>query len=145
MRLITIFLPFMSRLCDRIKDQNSCFSSILSFLKKRIKFFRVVGILGIFLGRKIKCWGAWRKSRKNYSLDVLLIFFHRQWELSLKFQNILYQEKDYWAIRSNYNWLNLGDRNTAFFHQMVQHRKRINHISIVKNEDNEWVSEPKSI
>jgi hypothetical protein len=39
-----------------------------------------------------------------------------------------------WKQRAKQHWLRFGDRNTAFYHSWVQHRKRINRIRSVTDE-----------
>jgi len=45
----------------------------------------------------------------------------------------------WWAQRAKTNWLQLGDKNTKFFHIKVTQRKRKNHIKFIQDEDgNTW-------
>lgn len=43
------------------------------------------------------------------------MLFNLEWILLRQYREILDQEKEFWTIRSNINWLNFGDRNTYFF------------------------------
>jgi hypothetical protein len=51
---------------------------------------------------------------------------------------LLEQDEVQWMQRSRVNWLQNGDRNTAFFHQFASARRKKNLIKRLKHEDN-WV------
>jgi hypothetical protein len=40
-----------------------------------------------------------------------------------------------WKQRGKQNWFREGDRNTSFFHAWASHRKKINMIKKIKDED----------
>ena len=42
---------------------------------------------------------------------------------------ILQQEEEFWSVKSRYNWLIQGDRNTKFFHISAVIRRKRNRIS----------------
>jgi hypothetical protein len=49
------------------------------------------------------------------------------------------QEDIKWKQRAKQNWYKNGDRNTPFFHAWVDHRRIINHIRcIVDEEGRQW-------
>ena len=43
--------------------------------------------------------------------------------------NLLQLEEDFWKIRARSNWLQLGDRNTKYFHHHASQRKRKNALT----------------
>jgi len=45
------------------------------------------------------------------------------------------EEESYWQKRSNSTWLLKGDCNTAFFHRVVNGKKRKNTIFSLKHND----------
>jgi exonuclease III len=52
---------------------------------------------------------------------------------------LMNQEDTKWKQRAKQNWYLYGDRNTPFFHAWADHRRRINHIRSIKDEDGrEW-------
>ncbi|XP_052479670.1 uncharacterized protein LOC128034843 [Gossypium raimondii] len=44
------------------------------------------------------------------------------------------KEELFWEQRARVNWLQMGDRNTAFFHKNATHRRRKNRIQGLENE-----------
>lgn len=50
-----------------------------------------------------------------------------------------------WEQRSKQQWLQLGDRNTKFFHKMASWRRIRNHITCVQDVDGNVLTEPKAI
>ena len=43
------------------------------------------------------------------------------------------------------NWLNLGDKNTKFFHQSTLQRRKRNKILRIKRGNNEWIEDEKGV
>jgi hypothetical protein len=52
---------------------------------------------------------------------------------------LLEQEEIYWSQKSRVNWLQLGDQNTAFFHNIASARRKKNMINKLKDNDGNWV------
>lgn len=52
---------------------------------------------------------------------------------------MLDQKEIFWRQRSKQLWLQVGEKNTKYFHASCNKRKRNNHIQKLKNEDGEWV------
>jgi len=55
------------------------------------------------------------------------------------------REEQYWAMRSRINWLQWGDRNTKFFHATTLQRRQRNQITILKDENQQWVRDQDQI
>lgn len=55
------------------------------------------------------------------------------------------REEQYWAMRSRINWLQWGDRNTKFFHATTLQRRQRNQITILRDENQQWVRDPDQI
>jgi hypothetical protein len=60
-------------------------------------------------------------------------------ELANLVEILLEQEEIYWSQRSCANWLQYGDRNTAFFHNFASARRKKNMITKLKNHEGDWV------
>jgi exonuclease III len=59
--------------------------------------------------------------------------------LKKEIECLMEQEDVKWKQRAKQNWYKNGDRNTPFFHAWADHRRRINHIrSIVDEEGRCW-------
>jgi hypothetical protein len=63
----------------------------------------------------------------------------RRTELAKRIEKLLEQEEIYWQQRSRANWLKNGDKNTSYFHNYANARKKKNFISRLKNDDGGWV------
>jgi hypothetical protein len=60
-------------------------------------------------------------------------------ELAELIEILLEQDEIHWLQRSSANWLNLGDRNTSFFHSFATARRKKNYIKRLKNGSDIWV------
>jgi exonuclease III len=58
--------------------------------------------------------------------------------LKAEIEFIMEQEDTKWKQRAKQNWYQNGDRNTPFFHAWADHRRRINHISRIVDEEG-WI------
>jgi hypothetical protein len=66
-------------------------------------------------------------------------------KLQGEIEYIMEQEDVRWKQRGKQNWYKNGDRNTSFFHAWASHRRKINTIKKIEDEQGrEWV-EPKEI
>ncbi|KAJ1390971.1 Endonuclease/exonuclease/phosphatase superfamily [Sesbania bispinosa] len=62
-------------------------------------------------------------------------------ELWTEYQSIVRREEEYWFHQSRVNWLNLGDRNTHYYHQATIMRKSRNRIGALQDENQIWIHE----
>ncbi len=60
-------------------------------------------------------------------------------KLRLEYLGVLQQEEEFWSVKSRYNWLIQGDRNTAFFHSSTLVRRKRNRILSLKDNMGNWV------
>jgi hypothetical protein len=60
-------------------------------------------------------------------------------KLRLEYLSVLQQEEEFWSVKSRYNWLIQGDRNTAFFHASTLVRRKQNRIFSLKDNMGNWV------
>ncbi|CAM8920109.1 unnamed protein product [Rhodiola kirilowii] len=65
--------------------------------------------------------------------------------LSAELDEWLAREECIWKQRARTEWLKEGDRNTAFFHARASHRRKINKLSGLENEQGELISEEKDM
>lgn len=54
---------------------------------------------------------------------------------------LMAQEETYWRQRAKVFWLEEGDTNSHFFHASASLRKKMNHISFLKNEEGMAISD----
>jgi hypothetical protein len=63
----------------------------------------------------------------------------RQKELALEIEKLLEQEEIHWAQRSRVNWLQFGDKNTSYFHNFANARRKRNKIKKLKDAQGNWL------
>ena len=68
-----------------------------------------------------------------------------QSKLLLEYEAVLFEEETLWIQKSRSNWVNLGDRNTRFFHLSTLARRRRNRILTLKDTSNTWVHDVDEI
>jgi hypothetical protein len=73
---------------------------------------------------------------QDHNLEVSLIAQYEQNMTKLT---------EYYRQRAKKHWATQGDRNTAFFHNVVQKRKRINRIVSIRNSHGNDVFDPEDI
>jgi hypothetical protein len=66
-------------------------------------------------------------------------------KLQGEIETLMEQEDLQWKQRAEQNWYQNGDRNTPFFHAWADHRRRINHIKAIVDEDGRRWSNKKEI
>ncbi|XP_075671161.1 uncharacterized protein LOC142640761 [Castanea sativa] len=65
--------------------------------------------------------------------------------LLLELDNVLSQEGELWALKSQINWSIHGDRNTSFFHMFTLVRRMRNKITTIKNSVGDWINEEQQV
>ena len=55
----------------------------------------------------------------------------------IQLEEVLAQEEVMWLQRSRCNWYRDGDRNTKYFHSVVNSRKKQNRIEALRTKDGE--------
>ena len=69
--------------------------------------------------------------------DALL---KKEEELLKEFECVLEQEEMLWFQKSREKWIDLGDRNTKFFHTSTVVRRSRNRVDMLKNSEDVWVT-----
>ena len=60
-------------------------------------------------------------------------------------ETILDQDCDLWMLKSKLNWKIQGDRNTSFYHVSTLTQRKRNHIAVVKDERESWLTEEREV
>lgn len=71
--------------------------------------------------------------------------FISQKDIWKQYEEVLAQEEILWYKKSRTQWLEFGDRNTCYFHEVATIRRRRNHISSLQNEASFWVNNPNDL
>lgn len=66
-------------------------------------------------------------------------------KLQVEIDQLLEQEDVKWKQRAKRHWYQKGEKNTHFFHAWASHRKRINHIKRVRDDDGREWTQPEDI
>lgn len=63
---------------------------------------------------------------------------HNIQDLKAVINTLLHQDELFWWQRSRSIWLQVGNKNTKYFHQRASHRRRKNHISRIQDSFGGW-------
>ena len=66
-------------------------------------------------------------------------------QLLNELDTILDQDCDLWMLKSKLNWMIQGDRNTSFYHVSTLTQRKRNHIAVVKDERESWLTEEREV
>ncbi|XP_059073249.1 uncharacterized protein LOC131874050 [Cryptomeria japonica] len=80
------------------------------------------------------------KQVMRYGMDETL--FLKEKKLMADHESILAKEEFFWKQKSRETWLEVGDKNTKFFHNSVRMRRVRNHISRIKVSNGSEVVNP---
>ncbi|KAF7142356.1 hypothetical protein RHSIM_Rhsim05G0134900 [Rhododendron simsii] len=65
--------------------------------------------------------------------------------LEKELEDLWQKDAMYWHQRSRIKWLQMGDKNSRFFHLSTIQRRQRNQIMRLKDKGGIWKSEPKEI
>ncbi|CAL1353594.1 unnamed protein product [Linum trigynum] len=71
--------------------------------------------------------------------------FKLQKKLEAELDRVLEQEEMLWFHRAREKWVQFGERNTSYFHQQANIRRRRNRIESFKDNNGEWVTDPQTL
>ncbi|KAG7563755.1 Endonuclease/exonuclease/phosphatase superfamily [Arabidopsis suecica] len=66
-------------------------------------------------------------------------------DLKIKLQHEYHLEEEYWRTRSHIQWLQLGDKNTRYFHEKTKQRRSHNRITSLEDNSGNILTEEKEI
>lgn len=85
-------------------------------------------IFGNILERKKQLEARLRGFQRALENVDSVNLLHLQKELLEEYETILFQEETMWFQKSREKWINLGSRNTFFFHAQIMIRRKRNKI-----------------
>lgn len=62
-----------------------------------------------------------------------------------EFNVVLEKEERFLALKSRLQWLQQGERNSKFFHLSLVFRRRRNKISMLRDEQGNWVTDQNQL
>ncbi|XP_060189234.1 uncharacterized protein LOC132618185 [Lycium barbarum] len=57
----------------------------------------------------------------------------------------LHYEKEFWRQKAGYTWFSEGDRNTKFFHNLVNGRRKRLQVNRIQIYDGEWIEDKEQL
>ncbi|KAH9661422.1 reverse transcriptase domain-containing protein [Citrus sinensis] len=79
------------------------------------------------------------ETKPNHNLTRLEV------KLQKDLEEVLTQEELLWLQKSRRDWTLYGDRNTAYFHKKTLTSRRQNRITVIQNDDGQWIHDVEII
>ncbi|KAA3468576.1 reverse transcriptase [Gossypium australe] len=104
-----------------------------------------------YSAKKLKCNKGEQKRRLTKELEVLLMEDRDEEILAKIIDKKIYlnmeidKDEVYWEQRARANWLQFGDRNTAYFHKCATTRRRVNFINKLSLDDGREITDDLSL
>ncbi|XP_028790095.1 uncharacterized protein LOC114746079 [Neltuma alba] len=125
---------------DTWKDENSLSNNIQAFRHSAASWNRdTFGEIGIRKRRLTARLAGLQKALESKPHSAFLIKLNR--ELTEAYETICFQQELLWIQKSRALWINLGDRNTSYYHAKAKIRKARNRITALKDSNGSWVSD----
>ncbi|KAJ4836482.1 hypothetical protein Tsubulata_048422, partial [Turnera subulata] len=83
--------------------------------------------------------------QRYLSLRPSLFLSALEVELRREYSAFLGQEELLWFQKSRYQWINDGDRNTAFHHARTVVRQRHNFVATLQDEEGRWCTDQREL
>ncbi|XP_030958287.1 uncharacterized protein LOC115980148 [Quercus lobata] len=90
-------------------------------------------IFGNIFQRKARIEARLKGIQKALAYGPSRFLIRLEKQLSEEYWEVSQQEEEFWSVKSWYNWLIQGDKNTAFFHTSTLIRRKRNKISCLKD------------
>ncbi|CAL1381890.1 unnamed protein product [Linum trigynum] len=125
-------------------DDNSSFPEALSNLATKLKEWNS-NVFGNIQQKKRRLLARIRgvELRLADSFTPGLGKLHSKLEDEL--DKVLEQEELMWFQRAREQWVKFGERNTSYFHQQVNIRRRRNKIETLRDANGLWVDDPQAL
>ncbi|CAL1412960.1 unnamed protein product [Linum trigynum] len=130
---------FLSFLADSWDPLNAL-PMALQDLSKKLQLWNTSNFGNVHQRKKrlvARIEGIERRLANSFSPGLLKLHTKLEKELDKTME----QEELIWFQRAREHWVKFGERNTAYFHQLANIRRRRNKIDCLKNINGEWVSE----
>ncbi|CAL1407561.1 unnamed protein product [Linum trigynum] len=66
-------------------------------------------------------------------------------KLEAELDKVLEQEELIWFQRAREKWVQFGEKNTSYFHQQANIRRRRNKIEALRDDNDNWVTDPHTL
>ncbi|XP_030931176.1 uncharacterized protein LOC115957080 [Quercus lobata] len=122
---------FEKLLSDNWTDQQELEANMQNFTEAVKRWNKE--IFGNIFQRKARIEARLKGIQKALAYGPSRFLIRLDKQLSEEYWEVSQQEKEFWSVKSRYNWLIQGDRNTAFFHMSTLVRRKRNKISCLKD------------
>jgi hypothetical protein len=112
-------------------------SNIIEFTEAVMKWNK--DVFGNIFWKKKNLTARLRGIQSSLAVSPNAYLVNLEKTLRKKFLVVLQQEEEFWSVKSRYNWLIQGDRNTAFFHSSTLVRRKRNRILSIKDNMGNWI------
>ncbi|KAF9678102.1 hypothetical protein SADUNF_Sadunf07G0000100 [Salix dunnii] len=139
------FMPHIASLWQRQAHGNPLFrlTTKLQWVKQSLKNWHKHNSSHIS-SRVVQAKADWDSAQTNLDQNPSsLIYRTREKQAAACYQKLCRDEESFYKQKSRIQWLSLGDKNTAFFHKSVIHRKMRNRIIKLNDEAGNEIQDQK--
>jgi hypothetical protein len=112
-------------------------SNIIEFTEAVMKWNK--DVFGNIFWKKKNLTARLRGIQSSLAVSPNVYLVNLEKTLRMEFLVVLQQEEEFWSVKSRYNWLIQGDRNTTFFHSSTLVRRKRNRILSIKDNMGNWI------
>jgi ribonuclease HI len=112
-------------------------SNVIGFTEAVMKWNR--DVFGNIFWKKKNLMARLRGIQSSLATNPNAFLVNLEKTLRFEYLTVLQQEEDFWSVKSRYNWLIQGDRNTAFFHASTLVRRKRNRIFSIQDNMGNWI------
>ncbi|KAA3487341.1 reverse transcriptase [Gossypium australe] len=98
-------------------------------------------IYGFLGNRKRKLMRSLNNIQKALKLSTSSHLIKKEREIRDELENVLDHEDLLWRQKARCDWLQLGDKNTNFFHRRTVKRRKFNRIMSLRIDNGDWCSD----
>ncbi|MBA0818914.1 hypothetical protein Gohar_025516 [Gossypium harknessii] len=98
----------------------------------------IYGFLGTRKRNLMRSLNNIQKTLEHFSSTYLA---GKELEIRDELENVLDHKDLLWRLKARCDWLQLGDRNTKFFHSRTLRRRKFNRIITLRFDNGEWCTD----
>lgn len=122
-----------------------CFVSKLKFIKRNLLEWNADHFRNIFVTKRELEAQLEDLNEKVITEGMSQAEYLKERELLADYEDILSKEEVFWKQKSREIWLQVGDKNNKFFHNVTKQRRNLNRITKLETQGNQMVGDPQII